>query len=54
MACENQTKPLDWISKLLALWIAIAIVVGLAPGKYFPEFNSTLQINSQAKKENEK
>jgi arsenite transporter len=44
MACEDQTRPLGWISKLLALWIAIAIVIGLALGKYFPEFSSTLQI----------
>jgi ACR3 family arsenite transporter len=44
MTCENETKSLGWISKLLALWIAIAIVIGLAVGKYFPEFSSTLEV----------
>jgi ACR3 family arsenite transporter len=44
MACEDETKSLGWISKLLALWIAIAIVIGLALGKFFPVFSSTLQV----------
>ena len=44
MTCEEQPKTLGWISKLLALWIAIAIVIGLALGKFFPEFSGTLQI----------
>jgi ACR3 family arsenite transporter len=44
MTCEEQPKTLGWISKLLALWIAIAIVIGLALGKFFPEFSATLQI----------
>jgi arsenite transporter len=44
MACEEQPKNLGWVSKLLALWIAIAIVIGLALGKFFPQFRATLQI----------
>ena len=44
MTCEEQPKTLGWVSKLLALWIAIAIVIGLAIGKFFPEFSATLQI----------
>ena len=44
MACEGEAKSLGWISKLLALWIAIAIVIGLSLGKYFPEFSGTLQV----------
>jgi|GEM_PF-6145705 ACR3 family arsenite efflux pump ArsB len=43
MTCEEQ-KFLGWVSKLLALWIAIAIVIGLALGKFFPEFSATLQV----------
>jgi ACR3 family arsenite transporter len=44
MTCEEQPKTLGWVSKLLALWIAIAIVIGLALGSFFPEFSSTLQV----------
>ena len=44
MTCEEQPKTLGCVSKLLALWIAIAIVIGLALGKFFPEFTATLQI----------
>ena len=44
MACEEKPKTLSWVSKLLALWIAIAIVIGLAVGKYFPGFSSTLAV----------
>lgn len=43
MTCE-EPKRLGWISKLLALWIAIAIVIGLALGKYLPAFSGTLQV----------
>jgi ACR3 family arsenite transporter len=43
MTCE-EPKSLGWVSKLLALWIAIAIVIGLALGKFFPEFSATLQV----------
>jgi arsenite transporter len=42
--CDEQPKTLGWVSKLLALWIAIAIVIGLALGKFFPQFSATLQI----------
>jgi arsenite transporter len=44
MACEEKPKTLGWISELLALWIAIAIVIGLALGTYFPEFGATLEV----------
>ena len=44
MTCNQEAKPLGWISKLLAVWIAICIVIGLELGKYFPEFSSTLQV----------
>lgn len=44
MTCENQPKTLGWISKLLALWIAICIVIGLAMGKYLPNFSSVLEV----------
>jgi arsenite transporter len=44
MACEEKPKTLSWVSKLLALWIATAIVIGLALGKYFPEFSQTIEI----------
>ena len=35
---------LGWIEKLLALWIFLCIVIGLALGKYFPEFSQNLAI----------
>jgi ACR3 family arsenite transporter len=44
MACEEKPQTLSWVSKLLAFWIAIAIVIGLAVGKYFPQFSATLQV----------
>ncbi len=44
MTCQEQPKTLGWVSKLLALWIAIAIVIGLALGKYFPAFSATLNV----------
>ena len=44
MVCENQPKTLGWISKLLALWIAICIVIGLAMGKYLPNISSLLEV----------
>jgi len=43
-ACEEQPRTLGWISKLLALWIAIAIIIGLAIGTFSPSFSATLQI----------
>ncbi len=44
MTCEEQPRTLGWISKLLALWIAIAIIIGLALGKYFPASSATLEV----------
>jgi ACR3 family arsenite transporter len=44
MTCEQEAKPLGWISKLLAVWIGICIVIGLAVGNYFPEFGATLEV----------
>src|SRR5512136_1202569 len=35
---------LGWIEKLLALWIFLCIVIGLALGKYLPEFSQNLAI----------
>lgn len=46
MTCESEVKgrTLGWISKLLAVWIGICIVIGLAVGKYFPGFSGTMQV----------
>jgi ACR3 family arsenite transporter len=44
MACEEKPQTLNWVSKLLALWIAIAIIIGLILGKYVPQLSSTLEI----------
>lgn len=38
------TGGLGWVEKLLALWIFLCIVIGLALGKYFPEFSQHLGI----------
>lgn len=35
---------LGWIEKLLAVWIFLCIIIGLALGKYFPEFSQNLAI----------
>ena len=35
---------LGWVEKLLALWIFLCIVIGLALGKYFLEFSQNLGI----------
>jgi arsenite transporter len=43
LTCEEQPKTLGWVSKLLALWIAFCIVIGLAIGKYLPGLSGTLQ-----------
>ena len=40
----DSTKGLGWVEKLLALWIFLCIVIGLAIGKYFPEFSQHLAI----------
>lgn len=39
---ENGAK-LGWIEKLLALWIALCIIIGLAMGKYLPELSKNLE-----------
>ncbi len=40
----ESTGGLGWVEKLLALWIFLCIVTGLAIGKYFPEFSQHLAI----------
>jgi ACR3 family arsenite transporter len=40
----ESTGGLGWVEKLLALWIFLCIVIGLAIGKYFPEFSQHLAI----------
>ena len=35
---------LSWIDKLLALWILLAMAIGLLLGKYFPDFSQNLAI----------
>jgi arsenite transporter len=44
LSCEEKPQTLNWVSKLLALWIAIAIIIGLVLGNYFPQFSATLEI----------
>jgi arsenite transporter len=44
LACEEKPKTLNWVSKLLALWIAIAIIIGLALGTFLPQFSATLEV----------
>jgi ACR3 family arsenite transporter len=41
---ENSAGKLSWIDKLLALWVALCIAIGLLLGKYFPEFSEHLEI----------
>jgi ACR3 family arsenite transporter len=41
---ENGAGQLDWIEKLLAVWVVLCIVIGLLLGKYFPEFSAHLEI----------
>ncbi len=38
---ENEAK-LGWIEKLLAVWIVMCIIIGLAMGKYLPGLSSNL------------
>lgn len=40
----NDSAGLGWVEKLLALWIFLCIVIGLALGKYFPGFSQNLAI----------
>jgi len=35
---------LGWIEKLLAIWIGLSIVIGLALGKYLPDLSKNLEI----------
>jgi arsenite transporter len=44
VTCEEKPQTLNWVSKLLALWIAIAIIIGLAVGTFFPAFSATLEV----------
>jgi ACR3 family arsenite transporter len=41
---ENGASKLGWIEKLLAVWVALCIAIGLLLGKYFPEFSEHLEI----------
>jgi len=43
VTCEEKPKSLSLISKLLPLWIAVCIFIGLAVGKYFPQMSSSFQ-----------
>jgi arsenite transporter len=43
LPCDEAPKTLGWVSKLLALWIAICIVIGLTLGKYLPGLSDTFQ-----------
>jgi ACR3 family arsenite transporter len=40
----NGSAGLGWVEKLLALWIFLCIIIGLALGKYLPEFSQNLAI----------
>jgi len=40
----NGSAGMSWIDKLLALWIFLCIVIGLALGTYFPDFSQHLEI----------
>src|SRR5665647_3482500 len=40
----NESAGLSWIDKLLALWILLAMAIGLLLGKYFPDFSQNLAI----------
>ena len=40
----EKTVGLGWIDRLLAVWIAVCIIVGLGLGKYLPELGKSLQI----------
>ena len=44
----NNSGGLGWVEKLLALWILLCIVIGLALGKYFPEFSQSLAIGTES------
>ena len=40
---DNEVK-LGWIEKLLAVWIVMCIIIGLAMGKYLPELSNNLNL----------
>jgi ACR3 family arsenite transporter len=40
----DSSAGLGWVEKLLALWILLCIVIGLALGTYFPDFSQHLEI----------
>ncbi|MFH0816931.1 MAG: arsenic resistance protein [Methanobacteriota archaeon] len=40
---ENEAGKLGWIEKLLAVWVALCIAIGLLMGKYFPNFSEHLE-----------
>lgn len=44
MGMTNESAGLSWIDKLLALWILLAMAIGLLLGKYFPDFSQNLAI----------
>jgi ACR3 family arsenite transporter len=44
MKMSGETKALGWINRLLAVWIILCIIIGLAFGTYFPELSEQLEI----------
>jgi len=40
----SKNSKLGWIEKLLAVWVVIAMAVGLLLGKYYPDFSENLAI----------
>jgi ACR3 family arsenite transporter len=41
---SEEEKTLGWIDRLLAVWIILCIIIGLALGTYLPEFSDKLEI----------
>ncbi len=41
---SEKRKNLGWIDRLLAVWIILCIIIGLALGTYLPEFSEKLEI----------
>ena len=41
---QEGTTSLNWIDKLLAVWIGLCIIIGLSLGKYLPEVSKHLAI----------
>jgi ACR3 family arsenite transporter len=44
MVLADKEVKLGWIEKLLALWIGLCIVIGLAMGKYLPDLSKHLEV----------